>query len=469
MDADSGASSNTECDGEGTRPRPVVYVAMCADVFHDGHVNVLHHASTYGDVIVGLMTDEAIASYKRMPLFSFEQRRAVVASSVWVKDVVPQTTLDFRPNLRELRPEFVVHGDDWREGAQRDTRAQVVEVLREWSGTLIEIPYTHGVSSTYAQQRIRRNGIAPSARQARLRHALRVRPLIRVLEAHSPLAALIVERAQVRDGGGVREFDAIWSSSLTDSTVRGKPDIEVVDLSMRLQTINEMFDVTTKPLVYDADSGGLPEHFVFTVRALERVGVSAVVIEDKVGLKRNSLSSGVSAQSQSDIAEFCEKIAAGKDAQVDDAFMIVARIESFILGAGIDDALQRAHAYAQAGADAVLIHSRNHQPVEVLDFCRAFRLADARTPIFAIPSTYDIVSEHDLEVAGVNGVIYANHLLRAAYPAMTAAAESILRHGRAHECARAGASLHDILSVVAGNVADAGARADATPRTGETV
>ncbi|WP_157768238.1 adenylyltransferase/cytidyltransferase family protein, partial [Burkholderia ambifaria] len=236
MDADSGARSNTECDAAHPRSRPVVYVAMCADVFHDGHVNVLRQASAYGDVIVGLMTDEAIASYKRLPLFSFEQRRTVVANSVWVKDVVPQATLDFRPNLRQLRPDFVVHGDDWREGAQRDTRTQVVEVLREWNGMLIEIPYTHGVSSTYAQQHIRRNGIAPSERQARLRHALRVRPLIRVLEAHSPLAALIVERAHVRDDSSVREFDAIWSSSLTDSTVRGKPDIEIVDLSMRLQT-----------------------------------------------------------------------------------------------------------------------------------------------------------------------------------------------------------------------------------------
>ena len=432
--------------------RPIVYVAMCADVFHDGHVNILSYAAELGDVIVGLLTDEAVASYKRLPLFSYSQRETVVGSSAHVFRVIPQETLDFSDNLRLLKPEFVVHGDDWREGVQKSVRNDVIDVLKEWDGKLIEVPYTYGVSSTLAQAKLKQNGVSPDYRQGRLRRILNAKALGRALEAHNPLSALIVENARSSSDGCVQGFDAIWSSSFTDSTIRGKPDIEVVDLSSRLQTVNEIFDVTTIPMIFDADTGGKEEHFVFTVRALERVGVSAVVIEDKCGRKRNSLLEGSVPQVQAEVSDFVNKIKAGKAVQVTDDFMIIARIESLILGQGLDDALFRAHKYVSAGADAVLIHSKSENPDEVIKFSKMFRQKNSSTPVFVVPSTYDTVTEEELVEAGINFVIYANQLLRAAYPAMLSSAESILTFGRAYECRSNGASLNDLLSVISGNL-----------------
>jgi len=428
-----------------------VYVGMSADLIHPGHINILQRAAELGDVTVGLLTDEAIASYKRVPHMTFEQRRVVVESLGMVAHVVPQTTLDYVPNLQELRPDVVVHGDDWQSGVQSETRQRVIDALAMWGGELVEVPYTQGISSTQLNASLKQIGTTPSVRLSRLRRLLNAKPLVRILEAHSGLSGLIVENTSVQRHGQTLEFDGMWSSSLTDSTSRGKPDIEAVDITSRLQTINDIFEVTTKPLVFDADTGGIPEHFSFTVRSLERLGVSAVIIEDKEGLKRNSLFGTDVAQTQSSIEDFSARISIGKRAQITDDFMVIARIESLILDKGVDDAIRRAEAYVAAGADAVMIHSRRREPDEVFDFCARAASTIPKVPIVAVPTSYNTVTEDELQSAGVRLVIYANHLLRAAYPSMQSVAESILVHSRSAEVDDQIASINDVLHIIPEN------------------
>lgn len=410
-----------------------VYVGMSADLVHPGHLNVLGTAREHGKVIVGLLTDAAIATYKRLPHMTYDQRKLVVEALKGVERVVPQETLDYEPNLRKYKPDYVVHGDDWTEGVQKATRARVIAVLAEWGGRLVEVPYTEGVSSTQLIAAVKQQGTTPGVRMSRLRRLLAAKPLLRFMEAHNGLTGLIVESTRVQDGSNLREFDGMWLSSLTDSTAKGKPDIEAVDVTSRMQSLNEIVEVTTKPIIYDGDTGGLAEHFAFTVRTLERFGVSAVIIEDKVGLKKNSLLGTTVLQTQASIDEFCHKIRIGKRAQVTDDFMIIARIESFILDAGVEDAVQRAAAYIDAGADGIMIHSRRSDPAEIFSFCDRYRELPRLVPLVAVPSSYNQVTETELGERGVDIVIYANHLLRAAYPAMLATAESILRHGRSRE------------------------------------
>ena len=401
-----------------------VYVAMSADLVHPGHLNIIRTAAELGEVTVGVLTDEAIASYKRLPYMNWAQRSAVVAQLKGVARVVPQTTLDYVPNLLELRPDFVVHGDDWKTGVQQETRRRVIETLAQWGGKLVEPNYTEGISSTQLNKAIRE------------------------IEAHSGLSALIAEHASAVRDSQKREFDAIWLSSLTDSTSKGKPDTECVDVTSRLQTVNEILEVTTKPIVYDGDSGGLAENFVFTVRSLERLGVSAVVIEDKVGRKQNSLLPEGNVQRQAPVEDHCAKISAGKHAQITDDFMIVARCESLITGAGVDDALARCAAYVAAGADAILIHSKSASPDEIFAFASRFREVHPAVPLVAVPSTYPQVSEDDLAAHGIKMVIYANHMLRSAYPAMDKTARAILEHGRALEADALCMPIRDIVTLV---------------------
>jgi phosphoenolpyruvate phosphomutase / 2-hydroxyethylphosphonate cytidylyltransferase len=430
---------------------PTVYVGMSADLIHPGHINILQRAAELGEVTIGLLTDAAIASYKRLPHMTFEQRKAVVENLKGVVRVVPQETLDYVPNLELLKPDYVVHGDDWRTGVQQQTRQRVIEALDRWGGRLVEVPYTQGISSTQLNESVKQIGTTPSVRLARLRRLLDNKPIVRIIEAHSGLTGLIVENTSVAVDGRKVEFDGMWSSSLTDSTARGKPDIEAVDISSRLQTVNEMFEVTTKPLVFDGDTGGKPEHFSFTVRSLERLGVSAVIIEDKEGLKRNSLFGTEVAQTQSSIEDFCQRLAIGKRAQITDDFMIIARIESLILDQGMEDAVRRAEAYIEAGADGIMIHSRRKEPDEVFEFCRQFDKLPARVPLVVVPTSYHQVTEAELADRGVNVVIYANHLLRAAYPSMLAAARTILRHGRALEAEPYLAPIKDALAIIPEN------------------
>jgi len=427
-----------------------VYVAMSADLIHPGHLNILRVASQYGEVIVGVLTDAAIASYKRLPYMTYEQRSEVVSQLKGVARVVPQETLDYVPNLRALRPDFVVHGDDWRHGVQQLTRQRVIDALREWGGELIEPSYTEGISSTQLNRAIREVGTTPDIRRARLHRLIEAKPIVRVVEAHSGLSGLIAENCQAKRGERTVEFDAMWLSSLTDSTSKGKPDIECVDLTSRLQTLHDILEVTTKPIIYDGDSGGHPEHFVFMVRTLERLGVSAVVIEDKTGLKQNSLLEEANVQPQDSIERVCQKIAAGKKAQVTADFMVVARCESLITGAGMDDALRRVSAYVAAGADGIMIHSKAKTPDDVFTFCQAYRELPLprHVPVVAVPSTYVQVTEDELAAHGVNIVIYANQLLRSAYPAMYRTAQAILTHGRAKEADALCISIAEILELI---------------------
>ena len=411
-----------------------VYVAMAADLLHDGHMNIINEARKLGDVTIGLLSDKAIASYKRLPLLTFEQRKKVIENVVGVKQVVVQETKDYGAVLRQLKPDYVVHGDDWKTGPQKEVRAKAIEILKEWGGMLVEPAYTREVSSSQLAGSVKARGITPDLRRNMLRRLLDAKPLVRILEAHNGLTGLIVEKTEIKNGQEeVCSFDGMWLSSLTHSTSKGKPDIQYVDITSVGQTLSEVFEVTTKPMIVDADSGGMTEHFRFTVRTLERLGASAVIIEDKVGAKRNSLFGTDVKQSQDTMENFAYKILEGKRAQVTNDFMIIARVESLILKAGLDDALERARAYIAAGADAIMIHSKEKDSTEILAFCEEYKKFDKKVPLVAVPSTYSSITEKELENAGVNVVIYANHLLRSSYPAMIKTAESILRNKRCHE------------------------------------
>ena len=431
-----------------TEPHKTVYVGMSADLIHPGHINIIDIARAYGEVTVGLLTDEAIASYKRLPSLSFEHRKKIVENLKGVSHVVAQETLDYVSNLEQLKPDYVVHGDDWRSGPQKETRDRVIKTLGLWGGELIEPKYTEGLSSTALNKAVQEIGTTPGARLGRLRRLIAANPIVRVMEAHNGLSGLIVEHSSYEHGGQVTEFDAIWLSSLTDSTAKGRPDIEYVDRTSRAQTINEILDVTTKPIIYDADTGGLTEHFTKTVCSLERVGVSAVIIEDKQGLKQNSLYGTERNQELIPKEVMCQKIHAGKQAQVTEDFMIIARLESLIAKQGLADALDRAQAYIEAGADAIMIHSCESELTEINEFCKAYQDLAGKVPLVAVPTTYNQVYESELTEMGFSVVIYANHLLRSAYPAMLKTAESILKHGRSKEADADCISTKDILGLI---------------------
>ena len=427
-----------------------VYVGMSADLVHPGHINIIKHASELGDVTIGLLTDSAIASYKRVPFMKWEQRADVVGSIKGVVRVVPQHTLDYEPNLRTYKPDFVVHGDDWQTGVQVKTRQGVIEALAEWDGQLVEVPYTSGISSTEINKAIKEIGITPDIRRSSLRRMLHAKPLVRFIDLHNALSGLIIEKAYIDTPHGRREFDGMWASSLTDSTAKGKPDIEAVDTTGRVNTINEVLEVTTKPIIYDGDTGGKPEHFHFTVRTLERLGVSAIIIEDKTGLKKNSLFGTEVEQTQDSIEAFSDKIRMGKLAQQTDDFMIIARLESLILGKGVKHALERAKAFLSAGADGIMIHSRKKNPEEIFEFCTLYNQLENRMPLVAVPSSYSETTEEELEANGVNVVIYANQLLRSAYPAMLKTANSILKNRRSAECEEQMMPIGKIIELIPG-------------------
>jgi phosphoenolpyruvate phosphomutase / 2-hydroxyethylphosphonate cytidylyltransferase len=427
-----------------------VYVGMSADLIHPGHLNIINEARKLGEVTVGLLTDKAIAGYKRLPYLTFEQRKIIVENIKGVEKVIPQETLDYVPNLKKLKPDFVVHGDDWKTGVQKQTRDRVIDALKEWGGKLVEVGYTKGISSTQLNKSLKEIGTTPEIRMKRLKRLLEVKPIVRLIEAHNGLTGLIAENLQIEKEGQPREFDGMWLSSLTDSSSKGKPDIEAVDLTARMQTLNEIAEVTTKPIVYDGDTGGRPEHFVFTVKTLERLGVSAVIIEDKAGLKKNSLFGTDVAQTQDTIENFSYKISEGKKSQITDDFMIIARVESLILKKGIDDALTRAKAYIEAGADGIMIHSKEKKPDEILEFCKEYNKFERRVPLVAVPSSYNKISEKELEEAGINIVIYANQLMRSAYPAMLETAKSILENERSYEADSKMMEIDEILNLIPG-------------------
>ena len=427
-----------------------VYVGMSADLLHPGHINIINEAAKLGDLTVGVLTDTARASYERLPFMTYEQRKKVVENIKGVSKVVAQETLDYRDNLNALKPDIVVHGDDWKEGVQLKTRQQVIDTLDKWGGELVEFSYTQGISSTQLNNALAEIGTTVDVRMAMLRRLINSKPIVRILEAHNALSALIAENTQVERNGKMVSFDGVWSSSLTDATAKGKPDIEAIDITSRLNSVSDIFEVTTKPMLFDADTGGKTEHFEFTVRSLERAGVSAVVIEDKTGLKKNSLFGTDVKQTQDTIENFCDKISRGKKAQISNDFMIIARIESLILEAGMDDALTRANAYIKAGADGIMIHSRHKDPAEIIEFMSKFRAKDQSTPVVVVPTSFNSVTIEEFIEMGVNVVVTANHMLRSAYPAMLKVATSVLKNGRTLEAEPDCMSIKEILEFIPG-------------------
>ena len=410
-----------------------VYLAISVDTIHPGHINIIKKASKLGELTIGILTDSAIASYKKLPLMKYEQRKLIIENIKGVSKIVPQETTSYRNNIIKLKPDYVVHGDDWREGKLKATRQEVLEILAEIGGELIEYSYTQGISSSMLDEITKPIGTTPSIRLSMLRRLIHSKSIVTVNEVHNGLSGLITESIKVTKNDKNIEFDAMWSSSLTDSTSKGMPDIEAVDMSSRISSVNHVFEVTTKPMIFDGDTGGKIEHFVFTVRSLERLGVSAIVIEDKIGLKKNSLFGNEVEQTQDSIEGFKEKIAAGKKAQVTNDFMIIARIESLILDAGMDDALIRAKEYIRAGADAIMIHSRKKSPEEIFEFCDKYHKMNLNQPLMVVPSSFNEVTIEEWEKKGVSIVCYANHMMRSAYPAMLNTAKSILANGRSHE------------------------------------
>lgn len=428
--------------------RKTVYMCFSTDVIHGGHTSIIQKAAKLGELTIGMLTDEVIASYRRFPILKFEERVKLLESIKGVERVIPQHTLSYADNLRLLKPNYVVHGDNWVSGFQQPIREEVIGILKEYDGKLVEYPYSTNEEYERLELMQREQLALPDVRRARLRQLLEMKPLVTALEAHNGITGLIAEKTTVLMEGKTYQFDAMWCSSLCDSTSKGKPDIELVNISTRLQTVDEIMDVTTKPIIFDGDTGGLTEHFVYNIRTLERMGVSAVIIEDKTGLKKNSLFGTEVEQTQDSIGNFCSKIAAGKAALKTNDFMLIARIESLILEKGMDDALKRALAYVEAGASGIMIHSRRRSPDEIFDFCHVFRQHDSVTPLVVVPSSFSSVAEEEFSKRGVNIVIYANQLTRSGFPAMQKVAETILHNGRAEEADQFCMPIKEILTLI---------------------
>ena len=427
-----------------------VYVGMSADVFHHGHVNIIKEARKYGDVIVGLLNDKAVSDHKRLPYLNWENRKKIIENIKGVTQVFEQFEWDYAPSILKYKPDFMVHGTDWLTGPLAPYRDLAIKALESYGGKLIEVEYTKDVSSTSLTLNQKILGTTPDIRKATLKRLLDAKDLTRIMEAHNPLSALILEKLVINNNGKVKQFDGFWSSSLTDSTSQGKPDIEALDINIRLNNINNIFDVTTKPLIMDADTGGKIEHFELNVRSMERLGISAVIIEDKKGLKKNSLFGNDVKQEQETKENFAKKIKAGINSRINDNFMIIARIESLILEKGIDDAIDRAKTYIDSGVDGIMIHSKKEKPDEIFEFSKIFRKNHKFIPLVSVPSTYNSVKEDELVKNGFNIVIYANQMLRAAYPAMYKVAESILKNGRSLEADKELIKIKNILELIPG-------------------
>ncbi len=425
-----------------------VYLCMSTDIIQTGHINVIEKAAELGEVTVGVLCDECVAMYEKYPILPLEERMKIIRNIKGVSHVVVQDDIYYDKILKEMKPDIVVHGDNWKKGYQKDVRERVIKMLAEWGGELVEIPYYKSPNLNLFERAMMECRGVPEVRRQILRRQIASGEIVKVMVAYDGLSALLVEKTSIEKDGEKRQFDAIWVSSLCDSTAKGKPDIELVDLTSRVSSLNDMMEVTTKPIIFDADTGGLIEHFVYNIKTLERIGVSAVIIEDKIGLKRNSLFGNDVEQHQDSIEHFCMKIREGKKALTSSTFMLIARIESLILEQGVEDALERARAYVAAGADGIMIHSRAETPDEIFAFVDAFRAEDKDTAIVVVPTTFNKVREDEFKEHGVNIVIYANHMLRAAFPAMKKVVTSVLENERCYEASQDCMSIKEILSLV---------------------
>ncbi len=425
----------------------IIYVPLAVDILHTGHLNIINKAKKYGDVVIGLLSDKAIAEYKSLPSLGYNERLNIVKSLKNVSKIIKQETWDYSKVLEKLKPDYFIHGDDWKVGIQKKTREKVKKILKKNDGKLIEIPYTKNISSSTIKSSLI-NYLTPPSRTSILNRLIQSKKIVRVIESHSPLSGLIIENLEFENKKKIEQFDAMWSSSLTDSSIKGKPDNQSLDFSSRFNGLGDLLDVTTKPLIFDADNGGRLEHIPFTVRTLERLGVSAIMMEDKIGLKKNSLFRDQSGATQDSIKNFCKKIELIKKTRNSKDFLIGARIESFILGKGLNDGLKRAKAYSEAGADLILIHSKAKTSKEIFSFAKIFKKTKQYKPLVSVPSTYSKTSEKDLIRNGFKIVIYANHMLRAAYPAMKNAAETILKNQRSFELEKKISSVKDVINLI---------------------
>lgn len=425
-----------------------VYMCLSTDIIHSGHINIIKKASELGEVTIGILCDEYVAMYEKYPMIPLGERIKIVENIKGVTNVVIQNDIFYDDNIRKLKPNYVIHGDNWKNGYLKEVRERVLEVVKEWDGEVIEIPYYRNEELSLFDSYMKDSRGLPEVRRQRMRRQIRNGKLLKIMVAYDGLSALIVERSNVEVNGAKRQFDGIWLSSLCDSTVKGKPDIELVDITSRIRTLEDIVEVTTKPIIFDADTGGLIEHFAYNIKTLERVGASAVIIEDKIGLKRNSLLGNEVEQHQDTIENFCEKIKVGKKSIISNNFMLIARVESLILEQGMNDALERAFAYVEAGADGIMIHSRSNNPDEIFEFADRFRCQDKVTPLVAVPTTYGEVYESELKAHGFNIVIYANQMLRAAFPAMQKVVCSILENERCYEAKEQCLSIKEVLSLI---------------------
>lgn len=425
-----------------------VYTCFCTDIIHEGHLNIINEARKYGELTIGVLTDAAMIRFNRFPTITFEERIKLVENIDGIKNIVIQDDVMYDKIIDKLHPDYVVHGDNWKEGSMKAIRDNVICLLQSYGGQVIDVPYTYNETVKRVDARLNEKLAMPEYRRKRLRQLIEIRPIVKTIEVHSGLTGLIAEKTVAGHNGELDQFDAMWISSLCDSTSKGKPDIELVDMTSRFRTIDDVMEVTTKPIIFDGDTGGLIEHFVYTVRSLERMGVSAVIIEDKTGLKKNSLFGNEVVQTQDTIEHFCQKISAGKKVQLTEDFMVIARIESLILERGMEDAMERARAYVNAGADGIMIHSRKKSPSEVLEFCSLFRKENTTTPIVVVPSSFNSITEQQLAEHGVNVVIYANQLTRSAFPAMQKTAEDILKYHRSKEADSRLMPIKDIITLI---------------------
>ena len=425
-----------------------VYLCISTDIVHAGHINVIKKAAELGEVTVGVLCDECMALYEKYPIIPLSERMKIIENIKGVSNVIVQNDIYYDENLKKIKPDYVVHGTNWNKGYLKKVKERAEKVISEWNGKIVEVDYYRSTDMEIFNSSMRDLRGIPEVRRQSLRKQIVMGDIVKTMVAYDGISALVVEKAMVEKNGRKRQFDAIWLSSLCDSTSKGKPDIELVDLTSRIRVVEEIMEVSTKPIIFDADTGGQIEHFSYNIKTLERVGVSAVIIEDKVGLKRNSLLGNEVEQHQANVEEFCEKIRVGKNAVNSSNFMIIARIESLILEAGMEDALFRAEKYVNAGADGIMIHSRHKTPDEVFEFCDRFRKTDKTTPIVVVPTTYSTVYEEQLKAHGVNIVIYANHLLRAAFPAMQNVARDVLENERCFEAEEHCMSIKNILSLI---------------------
>jgi phosphoenolpyruvate phosphomutase len=427
-----------------------VFVVMSAEIFHPGHLNIIKVARDLGEVTVGLATDRFNARYKRLTLMSYEDRKAIVENINGVKNVIAQDTLDLAPILRELRPDYFVHGDDWKFGPLKAVRQQVLEVMQEWGGVLVEPPYTEGISSTKLNAAWRSIGATPETRIRHFRRMLEFQPVVRLLEVHNSLSGIIIERTLVEGNERDKEFDGMWYSDLTDSLAKGKPNSSFVDLTSRINTIHGILESTTKPLIVEAGNGGITEHFVSTVKTLERLGVSAVVIADKVGYEGAVFSLNGNEPVQEDVNDFARKIASGKKTQVNKDFSIITQINSLVMHEDVENALRRARVYIEAGVDALMIHSNVETLTDFFEFCRSYRNLEDKVPLLAAIPARSSLDEDQLISAGVQFIVYPDQLLRAAYTSMLNAAKTLLIQARASDVDELYAPISEICDFVPG-------------------